>query len=500
MKPFLVADLFCGAGGSSTGAVRALTPLGFDVQLYCLNHWDLALQTHKAMHPSAIHINMPIEKARPRVLVPGGRLDLLMASPTCTHHSRARGGRPTSDQLRADPWHVLLWLTELEVDRIAIENVWEFTKWGPVDQETGRPIKEREGEYFRAWVAVLQSIGYDFEFQKVNFANFGDATTRERFIGLGRHRRLEAPLAWPSATHAKTPTGEQQPWVPARACIDWSVRGTSIYNRPRPLSDKSLLRLYSGITRFAWPARYSRRLRRYMKSRGIKAPRHKWMRRPPGTVAEPFIDVLRANAHGVSLNDPLRAVCAGGSHHALVEPFILSQASGGAPRSTRQPFPTFTTGGQQGEGTALIAPYYGSGSGLTAKSVNDPLDAVTTLARFGLIVPVTHGGGGNAARSVDQSFATFTTAKGGEFALAASEAEAGGDDADILYRMLLVPELARATSFTTDEDGEYRFAGTKRDATKQIGNAVPIKGWMKHIEALCRDAVVDDEPYAMAAD
>lgn len=464
MRPILVADLFCGAGGSSTGAVRALQPLGFDVQLYCLNHWDLALQTHKGMHPSAIHINMPIEKARPRQLVPGGRLDLLMASPTCTHHSRARGGRPTSDQLRADPWHVLLWLTELEVDRILIENVWEYTKWGPVDQASGRPIKDREGEYFRAWGAVLDSIGYDFEYRRINFANFGDATTRERFVGMGRHRRLRAPLVWPAATHAKTPTGGQLPWVPARACIDWSVRGTSIYRRPRPLSAKSLLRLYSGITRGGWPARYSRRLRRYMKARGIKVPKMKARPLPTGAV----------------------------------EPFILSQASGGAPRPVRHPFPTFTTGGQQGEGTALIAPYYGSGSGLTAKSVDDPLDAITTLARFGLIVPVTHGGGGNAARTVDQSFATFTTARGGEFALAAT-GEPEPDDADILYRMLLVSELARATSFTTEEDGEYRFAGTKRDATKQIGNAVPIKGWAKHVAALCSD-MIDVDACAMAAD
>lgn len=496
MRKILVADLFCGAGGSSTGAERALRPMGFDVQLYCLNHWDLALETHRGMHPSAIHINMPIEKARPRQLVPEGRLDLLMASPTCTHHSRARGGRPTSDQLRADPWHVLLWLTELEVDRILIENVWEYTKWGPVDQDSGRPIKEREGEYFRAWESALDGVGFDFQFRRINFANFGDATTRERFVGMGRHRRLRAPLAWPGFTHAKAPTADQLPWVPARACIDWSVRGTSIYRRARPLSEKSLLRIYAGVTRFGWPARYSRRLRRYMKARGIKVPRQVRQKRPAVEVPEPFIDVLRANAFGVSVDDPLRALCAGGGHHALVEPFILSQGSGGAPRSVKQPFPTFTTGGQQGEGTALIAPYYGSGSGLTAKSVDEPLDAITTLARFGLIVPVTHGGGGNAARSVDQPFATFTTANGGEFAFITSTQP---DDADLLYRMLLVSELARATSFTTEEDGEYRFAGTKRDATKQIGNAVPIKGWAAHVAAVCSD-LGGWVPDAMAAD
>src|SRR3546814_8822728 len=67
-----------------------------------------------------------------------------MASPTCTHHSNARGGKPTSDQQRSDPWHIITWLTELRVKRLIIENVWEFIKWGPVDRRTGRPIKSRE--------------------------------------------------------------------------------------------------------------------------------------------------------------------------------------------------------------------------------------------------------------------------------------------------------------------------------------------------------------------
>ncbi len=67
---------------------------------------------------------------RPHILVPEGYLDLLMASPTCTHHSVARGGKPTSDQQRSDPWHIITWLTELRVKRLIIENVWEFIELG----------------------------------------------------------------------------------------------------------------------------------------------------------------------------------------------------------------------------------------------------------------------------------------------------------------------------------------------------------------------------------
>jgi DNA (cytosine-5)-methyltransferase 1 len=113
MRKVLVADLFCGAGGSSTGARQAVEALGREMVLTCVNHWDRAIETHKRMHPEARHYCQDVASARPIECVPEGRLDLLMASPTCTYHSRARGGRPTSDQQRMDPWHVVTWLTEL---------------------------------------------------------------------------------------------------------------------------------------------------------------------------------------------------------------------------------------------------------------------------------------------------------------------------------------------------------------------------------------------------
>lgn len=50
-----VADLFCGAGGSSTGAQIALTKLGLSMDLVCVNHWNVAIETHTANHPKARH-------------------------------------------------------------------------------------------------------------------------------------------------------------------------------------------------------------------------------------------------------------------------------------------------------------------------------------------------------------------------------------------------------------------------------------------------------------
>lgn len=54
-KPALVADLFCGAGGSSTGARKALRRRGVEMQLVAVNHWPVAIETHSRNHPDARH-------------------------------------------------------------------------------------------------------------------------------------------------------------------------------------------------------------------------------------------------------------------------------------------------------------------------------------------------------------------------------------------------------------------------------------------------------------
>ncbi len=92
MKNLLVADLFCGAGGSSTGAEKAIRLLGRKMTLVCINHWPVAIETHKRNHPAARHYVEDVTIADPYKIVPEGYLDLLMASPECRFYSRARGG------------------------------------------------------------------------------------------------------------------------------------------------------------------------------------------------------------------------------------------------------------------------------------------------------------------------------------------------------------------------------------------------------------------------
>lgn len=438
-RKILVADLFCGAGGSSTGCQRALTELGLEMELVCVNHWPVAIETHQRNHPEARHYVQDIATVRPHLLVPEGYLDLLMASPTCTHHSVARGGKPTSDQQRSDPWHIITWLTELRVKRIIIENVWEFIGWGPVDHRTGKPIKSRKGEYFHAWIETIRRLGYDPEWRKLNAANYGDATTRQRFILKARNDRKA--VRWAPLTHAKHGEGDlfgdMKPWRPAREIIDWSIKGKSIFNRPKPLAAKTLMRIHAGAVKHGWPEPYIVVLRNHMAAQGIDLPLPTIAANGNHIgLAEPILLSQHNSGAPRSADQPLPTITTGGAgapkregcaRPMLVEPFVLSQASGGQARQISQPLPTATTGGRGGS-HALITPYYGSGSGETCTKTDDPLPTVTAKGRFGMVVPVTHSQGGNAARDVGEPLPTLTTAKGGEFAVVMPVTHADSSD------------------------------------------------------------------------
>ena len=153
------ADLFCGAGGTSTGLQQACEQAGITLNLIAVNHWDVAISTHSQNHPDADHYCFNLDSVDPRKLVPSGKLDLLVASPECTHHSIARGGKPINDQSRASAWRIVEWASQIRIEHILIENVKEFRTWGPLGTN-GRPLKKRKGETYFAFLNALRALGY----------------------------------------------------------------------------------------------------------------------------------------------------------------------------------------------------------------------------------------------------------------------------------------------------------------------------------------------------
>ncbi len=441
VRPMLVADLFCGAGGLSNGTARAMRQLGLPVQMIGVNHWPVAIETNRRNHKEhadRIHC-ADLESALPLTIVPEGRLDLLTAAPSCVLHSRARGGRPVHDQQRMDPWHVVRWCTELRVARVLVENVPEFMDWGPCSLVTGRPIKSRRGEYFRAWVAALEAVGFKVDWKVVCCADFGDPTTRRRFFLIGRSDGKR--LTWPEFTHDRVGgtdlLGSRPRWRGAREVIDWTMTGKSIFTRTKPLKPNTLRRILAGAVKYSWPRPYIDAVQALLDGQAPKLVFTRAEAVALGLVsADPMLVHLRGTsqqhlqATAKSADEPLPTLTAGGGHVGLVlatssggaardldqplptittggagaerpgcarpqlvEPIIVptsNTSSAGVPRSAAEPIRTVTTakGGDQALAVPLVAPYYGGGSGLTASSVGEPVPSVTTKARFGLAEPV----------------------------------------------------------------------------------------------------------------
>jgi len=434
-KMFNVVDMFCGAGGESTGIMQAAFEQDMNVNLLAINHWERALETHAANHPRAEHLCESVERIDPTQAVKGGRLDLLWASPECTHHSVARGGRPKSDQSRASAWLILKWLSELYVERVIIENVPEFLSWGPLDSN-GKPIQSQKGKTFRAFLLSMQSLGYTVDWKILTAADYGDPTTRRRlFIQAVKGRKR---IMWPQITHMD---GDNimgyQPWIPARDIIDWSIPGTSIFDRKKPLAEATMRRIAAGIEKY-------------------------W-----GDYAKPFLAVLYGTSDARSLDLPLPSVTTSGAHHALIEPFI-SRFHGGEGSEKRNhsvddPLPTLDTSNRYALVEPFITEYYGNGG---TEPVSKPLKTVTTKDHFALLEPFLIDNHTNGAPAeIKEPLHTVTTK--GWFGLIESNYHGRFD---IRFRMLKNSELKRAQGFPDD----YILTGNTTEQTKQIGNAVPV--------------------------
>lgn len=457
----MVVDNFAGGGGASTGIEMAI---GRPVDV-AINHDRDAIEMHERNHPETLHLCEDVWDVDPLTVTGGRKVGLCWFSPDCKHFSRAKGGKPVEKKIRGLAWTALRWAATVQPRVIILENVPEFTTWGPLGSDN-KPVASRKGETFRSFVAQLRGHGYEVDWRTLCAADYGTPTTRTRFFLIAR--RDGAPIVWPLPTHGK---GRLAPYRTAAECIDWTLPCPSIFERQRPLAENTLRRIAEGIRRYVIEAQEpfivtcnhsgehfrGQGLRDPMKTlcaardaHGLVVPalvgvggragqsRPRGGKDPvatitakgdTGLVAASLIANNTNNApHGAL--DPLATITTG-NRHFIVSSFLSSFYGQSVGSDIRKPVPTVTSCGHTAEVRVFLVKYYGCGVG---QQCNEPAHTITTKDRLGLVT--VHG--------VDYMIA------------------------DIGLRMLQPRELARAQGFPDD----YLLTGTKSNQVAKIGNSV----------------------------
>lgn len=204
-------DLFAGLGGNSEGARQA----GVNV-VWAANHWQEAVMTHAANHPDATHVCQDLHQAD------WGQApahDLLMASPACQGHTRARGKeRPHHDATRSTAWAVVSAAEHHRPPLVLVENVPEFAAWA----------------LYPAWCAAMSALGYALAPMILDAADMGVPQHRRRLFIIGTRSKHPVELELPRFDH-----------VPALSFIDFSAGKWALISRPGR-SKNTLSRILAG--------------------------------------------------------------------------------------------------------------------------------------------------------------------------------------------------------------------------------------------------------------
>ena len=401
----LYVDLFCGAGGTSTGVEKAsLNGKKCAKVIACVNHDANAIASHAANHPDAVHFTEDIRTLeltpmvehlqKMRAKYPDAYV-VLWASLECTNFSKAKGGMPRDADSRTLAEHLFRYIEAINPDYIQIENVEEFMCWGDLD-ENGKPISRDRGTSYLQWIKNVRAYGYDYDWRILNAADFGAYTSRKRFFG--QFAKAGLPIAFPIPTHAKCrDNGEGelfknetvQPWKPVREVLDLNDEGESIFGRKKPLVEKTLERIYAGLIKFVAGGKEAF-LVKYNSTNG-KTGKYS----APG-IDEPCPTVACQNRLGmakvqflskqfsgdpsgknISVEEPAGSITCR-DHHA----FVSAHYGNGFNTSIEDPAPTLTTKDRLGlVSSNFIVNYRFNNKG---SSIEEPAPAICTVGQIGV--------------------------------------------------------------------------------------------------------------------
>lgn len=439
-------DCFAGGGGASTGLEQA----GYKIDI-AINHSPVAILMHKTNHPDTIHLTEDIfDVDLSKYLKPTDRVDVMWASPDCTSHSRAKGGKPRENGLRILPWSVYRLCKQIRditghlPRAVFMENVEEIQKWCLLDKY-GKPIKRFEGMCYRCFITSMtsgncehncimcdyagakrDSLGFCFDSRVLVAADYGAPTTRKRWYAVFRSDGKSPKF--PEPTHNKDGSNGLKPWVPVSTVIDWTDLGKSIFDRKKPLADKTMQRIANGIRKFIVDA-----------DKPFIVPE----KDAAAFLIQYHSETAKGEARGQMPDEPIKTLDTS-NRYALVTAFITKFYKTGTGQSVDAPLHTITTSpGHFGLVSAFLVKYYGGEE--QGQSVYRPLGTITTKDRFSLV---------NVIITIENEQYIIQ---------------------DIFLRMLKPKELLLAQGFSADYIIDRDYTGAKypvKEQVARIGNSV----------------------------
>lgn len=461
-----ITDLFCGAGGSSTGARLS----GVDVRL-AVNHSDIAIATHSANHPATEHDRADLTATHPSRYA---RTDMLWISPECTNHSIAKGRRRTNLN-QIDLWGQTQIDPEEERSRATMREVIEFAAYHRYKMViVENVIDVHKWLFYDDWLRAMLDLGYQHRTLYLNARFFSVPQSRDRWYTVFWRKGLPAPnldfrpaaqcpehgsissiQAWKNGRTAGAYARQYvyvcplcarevvPPHVPAADIIDWSLPLPRIGDRKKPLVAATLERVRTGLHRYG----------RIVQVQDGGVPDDSVLAEFP-----PFISSQYKNANGTStrtrsIDDVLPTITTFNNQHQLVVPpfqvIFKNSARNGytqPPLGIDEPLSTIVSSACQ---HAIVVPpflasYYGQ---ISLAETVEPLPTVTTRDRHALIIPPR-----------------------------IEEADIERIIPECGFRMLEPHELKLAMSFPDD----YIVLGNDRQQVWQIGNAVccSVSAWL----------------------
>ena len=487
----LYIDLFCGAGGTSTGvnAARLDGEKCADV-IACVNHDANAIASHASNHPEALHFTEDIRTLELSPLVAHTAIKrsenpdafvVLWASLECTNFSKAKGGMPRDADSRTLAEHLFRYIEAINPDYIQIENVEEFMSWGDMD-ENGKPLSMDRGRLYRRWVNNVKKYGYRFEYRILNSADYGAYTSRKRFFGIFAKKGL--PIVFPEPTHSKEPQktlfNDLKRWKPVKDVLDLEDEGLSIFARKKALSEKTLERIYAGLIKFvaggkdAFISRYNTtRPQDTAKSLdepcGVLTTANRFAKVQVSFLSKQFSG--QPDYKNISVDGPAGTITCK-DHHA----FVSAYYGNGHNHSVELPAPTVTTKDRLSLVTPFFMNYYSGGGQLG--SVETPCPAIMTVPKQNLVTPVLmkqvpyrkpwimNTAFSNVGSSVEQPSQTITANRKWHYLMNPQFASAGGSVNNPCFT--LIARMDKMPPYLVEAEGGIGIQATPEDSPMTV--------------------------------